>query len=151
MQWILKAMSDPDEPPIKKYMQDSKPSPNKTARISCLRWWLPELFASLLAVASLVSLAIFVRQYHGRSLQELKVDLPSWLTFNTLIATLSALTRVALMVPIESAMSQKVWLWLSESRSASKRRGQLRDLELSDAASRGSWGSLLLLLKAEKR
>lgn len=93
------------EPPIKKFMQDSCPSPNKTAMISCLRWWLPEIFASLLSVTSLASLAILVRQYHGRSLQELKVDLPSWLTLNTLIATLSTLARVALMVPIEFAMS----------------------------------------------
>ena len=116
---------------------------------SCFRWWLPEIFASVLSVACLLFLILLVRSYHGQTLQEL--NLPYSLTLNGLVALLSEVIRAALMVPIGSAMSQEVWLWLSEARKQSTRRGQLRDLEISDAASRGAWGSLLFLFKTRRR
>ena len=114
--------------------------------LSFFRWWLPELFASLLSVASLISLIAVLRHYHGRGIQDLR--LPSSLTLNGLVAILSTLTRASLMVPIGSAISQDVWLWLSKPQ---KGRGQLQDLEFSDAASRGSWGSLVFLIRARSR
>ena len=113
---------------------------------SFFRWWLPELFASLLSVASLVSLIAVLRHYHGRGVQDLR--LPSSLTLNGLVAILSTITRASLLVPIGSAISQEVWLRLSKSQ---KGRGRLQDLEFSDAASRGSWGSLVFLIRARTR
>ena len=117
--------------------------------LSCLRWWIPELFASLLSICTFVSIMLILRIYHGRPLN--KIDLPSSLTLNTLIALLSTVNRVALMVPVGSAMSQEVWLWFSNPRSKSNRRARLRDLELSNAASRGAWGSLLFLFSGRSR
>lgn len=76
--------------------------------LSCLRWWIPELFASFLSICTFVSLIFILRHYHGRALNE--IDLPSSLTLNTLIALLSTVNRVALMVPVGSAISQEVWL-----------------------------------------
>ena len=52
------------------------------------------------------------------------------------------------MVPVGSAISQEVWLWLSK---AQKDSGVLQNLESSDAASRGSWGSLIFLVRARTR
>ena len=108
--------------------------------------WLPELFASLLSVASFVSLIAVLRHYQGRGIHDL--HLPSSLTLNGLVAILSTLIRVSLMVPIGSAISQEVWLWLSKPQN---NRGQLQNLEFSDAASRGSWGSLIFLVRARTR
>ena len=114
--------------------------------LSFFRWWMPELFASLLSVASLIALIAILRHYHGRGIHDLY--LPSSLTLNGLVAILSTLTRVSLMVPIGSAISQEVWIWLSKPH---KEYGQLQDLEFSDAASRGSWGSLIFLIRARTR
>ena len=108
--------------------------------LSDLRWWLPELFASSLAFASLVSIVAVLRAYRGRDIQD--VQLPRYLTLNGLIAILATISRTALMVPVGSVMSQECWLWLSNSR------GLLVDIEHFDGASRGAWGSVQLLFKA---
>ena len=108
--------------------------------LSDLRWWLPELFASSLAFASLVSIIVVLRAYRGRDIQD--VQLPRYLTLNGLIAILATISRAALMVPVGSVMSQECWLWLSNSR------GLLGDIEHFDVASRGAWGSVRLLFRA---
>lgn len=107
--------------------------------LSDLRWWLPELFASSLAFASLVSIVAVLRAYRGRDIQD--VQLPRYLTLNGLVAILATISRAALMVPVGSVMSQECWLWLSNSR------GLLLDIEYFDGASRGAWGSVQLLFK----
>ena len=132
------------ERPIQTYSRHSDLSV-----LSCLRWWIPELFASLLSMCTFVSLAILLRIYDGRALNQ--IDLPSSLTLNGLIAFLSTVNRVALMVPVGSAVSQEVWLWFSNPRSKTSRRVRLWDLELSSAASRGAWGSLIFLFRARAR
>ena len=114
-----------------------------------LRWWIPEIFASLLSITTLTALIIVVRTYDGRGLQH--IDLPSSLTLNGLVAVLSTINRVALMVPIGSAMSQETWLWFSEYKWKSTRYARLHNLERLDSASRGAWGSVLLLFNAERR
>ena len=110
---------------------------------SSIRWWLPEIGASLVSVACFVALVAVVRHFQGVGVQD--TGLPSNLTLNGLIALLSTFNRVALMVPIASAMSQEVWVWLSETRK--RRKGQLRDLETTDAASRSAFGSFLFLFQ----
>lgn len=55
------------------------------------------------------------------------------------------------MVPVGSAMSQEVWLWFSNTWRISACYARLRELELSDVASRGAWGSLLFLFRARTR
>lgn len=114
--------------------------------LSIFRWWLPELFASLLSIVSLASLIAVLHHYQGRGIHDL--HLPSSLTLNGLVAVLSTLIRASLMVPVGSAISQDVWLWLSK---AQKDRGKLHNLEFSDADSRGSWGSLIFLVRARTR
>ena len=125
--------------------------PRKRAKLfSELRWWLPEIFATVLSVASLIALIVLVWNYRGRSLD--KLHLPASLTLNGLVAILSTINRAALMVPVGSVLSQEVWLWLSGSSNRSAHQlGRLRDLETSDNASRGAWGSLIFLLNPKKR
>ena len=123
--------------------------PSRTGVLSNFRWWMPELFASLLSMISFVSLVFILRNYHGRALNQ--IDLPRSISLNGLVALLSTVNRVALMVPVGSAMSQEAWLWFSNIRRRPVCRARLCDLESSDAASRGAWGSLLLLFRVETR
>lgn len=71
-----------------------------------LRWWLVEIFASLISVASFIATVSVVKHYQGQGVQE--VNLPSSLNLNGLIALLSTVNRVALMVPVASVLSQEV-------------------------------------------
>ncbi|KAF2422356.1 hypothetical protein EJ08DRAFT_682680 [Tothia fuscella] len=110
------------------------------------RWWLLELIASILSIASLISIVALLRHHNGRGLGD--VNLPKRLTLNGILAVISTLNRACLMVPVSAAMSQEAWLWFSahdQNRHSSSRLG---DLDLSDAASRGSRGSFIFLLSA---
>ncbi len=122
---------------------------SSTGVLSSLRWWMPELFASLLSMVSFVSLVFVLRNNYGKAPNQ--IDLPLSIGLNGLVALPSTVNRVALMVPVGSAMSQEVWLWFSSTRRGPVYRARLRDLESSDAASRGAWGSLLLLFRARTR
>jgi hypothetical protein len=112
-------------------------------------WWKYELLASAISIGSLVALVIFVSYYDGRPLQD--IDLPKSLQLSTIVAALSTMMRVALSMPITSALSQDAWLWFSDSKQRSSRYSRLIDLNLTDDASRGPWGSLKFLAKARRR
>ena len=114
-----------------------------------LLWWWPELLAALFAIFAFVSIVAVAAHFRGHSVQS--VGLPSGLTLNGLIALLSTISRTALLTPIASALSQEVWLWFFEARMRPMRRRELRDLAISDEASRGAWGSLLLLRHIRRR
>lgn len=100
-------------------------------------------------MASFIGLIVLVHQYDDKSVQN--VNLPSSLTLNGLIALLSTLIRAALMVPVGSALSQEAWVWFSATGQNGKGQGQLSDFETLDAASRGAYGSLLLLCQMKRR
>jgi hypothetical protein len=124
----------------------SDTSRTKSYRSSFLKWWFLEILASIISVAALLSTVIVLRHYDGRGLNDL--NLPNSLTLNGLIAAIATLNRGALMIPVGSAMSQEVWLWFS---SAAHKDTRFLDLELSDGASRGAWGSLVFLFAARRR
>jgi len=116
---------------------------------SVFQWWLPEILATFFSLASMISLIIVLRHCNGRSLDDLR--LPSWLTLNGLIALIATMNRVALVAPVEAALSQEIWLWLASPNQRAAGRSRLEDLEISDAASRGAWGSFVLLWKGKGR
>jgi hypothetical protein len=127
----------------------SDTSRTKSSRSSFLKWWFLEILASIISVAALLSTVIVLRHYDGRGLNDL--NLPNSLTLNGLVAAIATLNRGALMIPVGSAMSQEVWLWLSSAAHKDTRHSRFLDLELSDGASRGAWGSLVFLFAARRR
>jgi hypothetical protein len=76
--------------------------------------------------------------------------LPKGLTLNGLVALISTVNRVALVGPVESAISQEAWRWFSPNTQRSRVRSRLEDLEISDSASRGTVGSFIFLWKGWK-
>lgn len=136
---------------IRPYESDHNNVYHKThaARTSFLRWWLPEIFASVLSVACLVCIVVVLRIYDRRGLDE--VSFPSGLTLNGVIALIATINRVALMIPVGSTLSQEAWLWFSPAAQQKVSRSKLGDLELLDNASRGVGGSLKFLLHGGRR
>lgn len=120
-----------------------QPPPPKLTGIGILRWWLPELFASLLSIASFIAIVVVLHIYNGRALDD--VSLPYGLTLNGILAILSTIARVSLMMPVGTALSQEAWLWLSKNSRRNQPDSCLGDLDVSDAASRGPLGSIVFL------
>jgi len=72
----------------------------------------------------------------------------SWTFFfslNTVVSTLSTIAKSTLTAAVSSSLAQGKWIWFK------KRRSELTDFDLIDSASRGPWGSLWLLWRADFR
>lgn len=73
----------------------------------------------------------------------------SWplnITLNAYIAILSRIASAALLFPASEAIGQLKWSWFQQRDSK-----KLWDFELFDNASRGPWGSFLLLFRTKGR
>ncbi|KAL9084301.1 MAG: hypothetical protein Q9165_008129 [Trypethelium subeluteriae] len=99
-----------------------------------LKWWLFELLAWTLSLATLCALVLLLHQYNGKKQNEW----PSRLfTLSALVALIATLTRVSLIIPIAQAISQAKWDWFSNNGKHEVQSGKpLGDLEVFDNASR---------------
>ncbi|KAH7093058.1 hypothetical protein FB567DRAFT_162595 [Paraphoma chrysanthemicola] len=105
---------------------------------SVLRRWIIEIISvttsALCMGAIIASLAV---------LKERPLD--KWPSGLTIVNILSKIASAALILPISEAIGQLKWAWFSgKSRDAI-------DFEIFDKASRGAWGSLLLLYRTKGR
>lgn len=102
-----------------------------------LEWWILELLSWVISALCMCSLVIVFAYYD-------KQKIPQWhfgLTLNALISVLAGIAKSALLVPTFEALGQLKWNWF---------RSQPRimiDFEVFDSASRGPWGSLMLLTR----
>lgn len=101
--------------------------------------WVLECVASGVSIAGLVALVAVLAHFNHKDSQELGYGV----TLNALVAAMSTVIRTSTMVSIAEVLGQAKWLWFGDARQRQVRR--LADLEVFDKATRGSWGSLLLL------
>ncbi|KAF2183985.1 hypothetical protein K469DRAFT_204504 [Zopfia rhizophila CBS 207.26] len=127
--------------------KEDESSPNIAQRIEKRLWqynssrnvaaqWLLEIISWVIS-AICMSAIIGVLSY-------LKDErLPKWplnLTLNAYIAILSKVASAALVLPISEALGQLKWSWFQGDSK------KMWDFEIFDNASRGPWGSFLLLI-----
>ncbi|KAF6826482.1 hypothetical protein CMUS01_09425 [Colletotrichum musicola] len=96
------------------------------------RIWAFELLCILLSIL----LFIFVLYKFSNQ------DLPDWpfgATLNSFLALATTMSKASFMIPVSVAISQTQWAWIS------KKSRPLYDVHVIDQASRGTWGSLVLL------
>lgn len=100
-------------------------------------WWWWEIMAMVLSFACMCAIVVLLTKIDNIPLQSW------WLPIqpNSLIAALTTIGKAALMVPAASCISQLKW------RHFFLRPRGLADLELFDEASRGPWGSALLIAR----
>ncbi|KAF2495221.1 hypothetical protein BU16DRAFT_561511 [Lophium mytilinum] len=97
-------------------------------------WWWWELFSWLVAFFATAAIVVVL-------LLRSEQPLPHWplgLTINAYIAILAALAKAALILPVSEAIGQLKWVWF-------KNESKLMDFFTFDSASRGPWGSLMLI------
>ncbi len=139
--------SEINRPDMASNVPDSKPStsPEITAAQHSKRliwkWWLFEILASIISVASMIALILVLSRYEDTPLRVWRFNI----TLNGVVALLSTVCRTSLMIPVGAAVSQAVWLHYLPSRDNSLKHKELKHVETFNEASRGSFGSLKLL------
>lgn len=116
----------------------SQDSTSKTLQLSANGSWAFEIISLLVSAAAVAGIIVVLAHFDNRPLP----DWPLNITLNTLIALLSTLANANLAIPLQSGLSQLKWIRFKAGRAP------LTDMEAFDDASRGTWGAILLLVKA---
>ncbi|KAI3317052.1 hypothetical protein HD806DRAFT_395974 [Xylariaceae sp. AK1471] len=102
--------------------------------------WLWEYTLWILSTTLLGCQIAVLFAYSGSPLP----DWPFGITFNALISTLSAISSSSLIAVVSNIMGQQKWVRLSRGKQT------LSDINKLEEASRGPWGSLVLLFRARE-
>ncbi|CAN9085811.1 unnamed protein product [Alternaria alternata] len=99
-----------------------------------IRWWfeIVSVSASAICMGAIVGVLYYL---HDQPLSK-------WPSGLTIIAVLSKLASAALILPISEAIGQLKWTWFHGKNSR-----DAFDFEIFDKASRGAWGSFILLYR----
>ncbi|KAK1757077.1 hypothetical protein QBC47DRAFT_459729 [Echria macrotheca] len=100
------------------------------------KFWILELLWCLVGLGSAAAIIAVLAQYDGQKPPEW----PLGITLNTFLAFLASVSKASLLIPVTEGLGQLRWIWFS--RKARK----ADDFGLFEEATRGSFGSLRLLL-----
>ncbi|KAF2184597.1 hypothetical protein K469DRAFT_739266 [Zopfia rhizophila CBS 207.26] len=120
---------------IEKRLWKYQSSKHVTAR------WLLEIISWVISALCMdaIVVVLFVRK------DKRVPDWPMGLTLNAYIAILSRISSAALVLPVTEALGQLKWSWFQGDSK------KMWDFEIFDNASRGPWGSFLLLIRTKCR
>ncbi|KAH5221211.1 hypothetical protein HBH68_037640 [Parastagonospora nodorum] len=110
-----------------------------------LKRWLLEIVSwlfSAICMAAVIGVLIYLRD---EPLSKWHIAKQTPLTLNAFISILSKLAGAALLLPVSEALGQLKWSWFLEHSK------QMWDFEIFDNASRGPWGSMLLLIRTKAK
>ncbi|KAF1964139.1 hypothetical protein BU23DRAFT_493657, partial [Bimuria novae-zelandiae CBS 107.79] len=109
-----------------------------SASSNVVKRWLLEIISWLVSALCMSAITILLFYLQNKPLPN---HWPMNITLNAYIAILSRVASASLMLPISEAIGQLKWSWF-QGRSK-----KMWDFELFDNASRGPWGSLMLLVR----
>lgn len=107
--------------------------------------WLLEILSWLFSAVCMGAVIGVLIYLQDESLSKWTIAEKTHLTLNTYISILSKMAGAALILPVSEALGQLKWSWFLEHSK------QMWDFEIFDNASRGPWGSMLLLLRTKGR
>lgn len=117
------------------------PSNGGKSKATISWWWWWEIGGALLSIVCVGLILVVLFEANDRAL----AAWPLWIQPNSLIAVFTTVGKSGMMVPIASCISQLKW------RHFELRANRLSHLQLLDEASRGPWGSLMLLFDFHNR
>ncbi|KAJ4332624.1 hypothetical protein N0V87_008252 [Didymella glomerata] len=116
-----------------------------SAEGNVVKRWLLEILSwlfSAICMGAVVGVLIYLKD---DSLSKWTIAEKTHLTLNAYISILSKMAGAALILPVSEALGQLKWSWFLEHSK------QMWDFEIFDNASRGPWGSFLLLIRTKGR
>lgn len=139
-------------PPVEEKAEDD--TPNLAERIeqrlfqysisgNIVKRWLLELLSwvfSALCMGAIIGVLIHLQD---DKLSNWTLDKRTGLTLNAYISVLSKMAGASLILPVSEALGQLKWSWFLQHSK------QMWDFEIFDNASRGPWGSFLLLIRTK--
>ena len=105
-----------------------------------LWWWWWEIGSAFLSTGCIIAIVIILFKIADKPLQDWSLPIQP----NSLIAVLTTIGKTAMMVSVVSCLSQLKFRHFASSQP-------LQHLQLFDDASRGPWGSLMMILSIHKR
>jgi hypothetical protein len=105
-----------------------------------VEWWLMEIMSWLFGAVCMVIIATVLSKYDGKPDPRWKIGL----SMSAFISIFSGFAKSALLLPTAEALGQLKWDWFRRSDD------RIKDFERLDSASRGAWGSLILLVRTRK-
>jgi hypothetical protein len=108
-----------------------------------LKRWLLEILSWLFSALCMIAVIGVLIWLRDQPLSKWTLEEKTHLTLNTYISILSKMAGAALILPVSEALGQLKWSWFLEHSK------QMWDFEIFDNASRGPWGSLLLLIRTK--
>jgi hypothetical protein len=103
-------------------------------------WWLMEILSWCFSAVCMVIIAIVLCKYDGK-------QVPDWrlgFSISAFVSILSGFAKSALLLPTAEALGQLKWDWFRRSEK------RVMDFERLDSASRGAWGSFVLLAQTRQ-
>ncbi|KAF2117586.1 hypothetical protein BDV96DRAFT_517232 [Lophiotrema nucula] len=113
-----------------------------SASRNVVKRWLPEIISWTISATCMAGIAIILFVYKSKRIP----SWPSGLTLDGCISLLAKIASAALLLPVSEALGQLKWSWFRGDNSR-----KMWDFEIFDNASRGAWGSLLLLVRTKGR
>jgi hypothetical protein len=110
-----------------------------------LKRWLLEVISWLFSAVCMAAVIGVLIHLKDEPLTKWTLAEKTGLTLNAYISILSKMAGAALILPVSEALGQLKWSWFLEHSK------QMWDFEIFDNASRGPWGSLLLLIRTKMR
>jgi hypothetical protein len=98
-------------------------------------WWWWEIGAAALSMLSMLLIIVVLVKINNRPLQTWRLPIQP----NSLIAIFTTAGKTAMMVPAAACIAQLKW------RHFHRRARRLNHLQLFDDASRGPWGSIMMI------
>ncbi|KAI0390152.1 hypothetical protein F5Y17DRAFT_83149 [Xylariaceae sp. FL0594] len=132
---LVSASTDGDSVETLNNVSQSHPSFARRVRRMWYYGWVAESLGCSLAVLALIATVITLRLHEDKTLPEW----PFSISINSLIAIFGVLLKAGATVALSEGISQLKWQWFEAGQRS------LIDLDGFDAASRGPWGSFLLL------
>jgi hypothetical protein len=134
--------------------QDIEDPPNLAERIerrlyqysisgNIIKRWLLEIISWVFSAMCMGAIIVVLFTFRNDPLTNWPLDNKIGLTLNAYISILSKMAGAALILPVSEALGQLKWSWFQQNSK------QMWDFEIFDNASRGPWGSLLLLIRTK--
>lgn len=134
--------------------EDVESQPNLAERIekrlyqysisgNIIKRWLLEIISwcfSAVCMTAVIAVLIYLKD---DPLSKWSLAEKTGLTLNAYISVLSKMAGAALILPVSEALGQLKWSWFQQNSK------QMWDFEIFDNASRGPWGSVLLLIRTK--
>jgi hypothetical protein len=104
-----------------------------------VEWWLMEIFSWVFSLICMLIIAIVLLKFDGKQMPDWKLGV----SINAFISIFTGFAKSALLLPTAEALGQLKWDWFK------KKEKNMMDFEVLDSASRGPWGSMVLLARTK--